>query len=234
MKIGLFTDTHYCNVDRLGGERDPRLALEKTKKAIEDFKREQVDLIFCLGDLIDHPEGQTKEQVLLSLKEILEIINSSGIPFYLVPGNHDFLTTTHKDYEENGVSLPPYVANTDSYNFIVLDANYRSSMEHFENAGVEWTDSNLPSKQLNFLKGELKKSDKECIVLVHENIDPEIIKSHRVKNDQEIRQIIKESGKVKLVIQGHYHEGKETIIDDILYITLPALCENGAHRILEI
>ena len=38
---------------------------------------------------------------------------------------------------------------------------------------------------------------------------------------------VKESKKVKLVIQGHYHKGADNIINGIRYLTLPALCEKS-------
>ena len=45
---------------------------------------------------------------------------------------------------------------------------------------------------------------------------------------------IRESGKVKLVMQGHYHLGAERTIDGIPYITLPAMCEgtDNSYQIL--
>ena len=55
-------------------------------------------------------------------------------------------------------------------------------MERFDKAGVEWTDSNLPPSQIDFLKNELAKSDKPCVILVHENLDPSVDKMHIIKN----------------------------------------------------
>jgi UDP-2,3-diacylglucosamine pyrophosphatase LpxH len=59
---------------------------------------------------------------------------------------------------------------------------------------------------------------------------------HIVRNAADVRQIIRESGKVKMVIQGHFHSGAESIIDDIPYITIPAMCEREEmpYKIMEI
>lgn len=226
MKIGIFTDCHYCYADRLGPFRRPRLSIGKIKKAMESFKKQNVDMVFCLGDMTDHDEGSTKEQIIACFKEAMSLISSYSIPFYLIPGNHDYLVMSAGDMErEAGFKIPPYVINTSTHNFIALDANYRSQMERFDTAGVEWTDSNLPPKQMEFLKNELTKSTKPCIVLVHENLDPSVDKMHIIKNADQIRQIIRESKKVQMVLQGHYHLGKESIVDNIPYITLPAMCE---------
>lgn len=237
MKIGLFTDCHYCHADKIGGNRRPMLSFQKIKEAMERFKEESVDIVFCLGDMTDHDENSTKEDIISCFKEAMQAIKSYQIPFYLVPGNHDYLVMTAEDMErEADFKIPPYTIETEKYNFIILDANYRSNMVRFDKAGVEWTDSNLPPFQIDFLKNELDNANTPCIILVHENLDPSVDKYHIVKNADQIRDIIKSSGKVKMVIQGHYHQGNENTVDGIPYITLPAMCEGEENyfKILEL
>ena len=228
MKIGLFSDPHYCKIERLGETRMPALSYNKVKEAMEHFKAQKVDICFCLGDLTDSPEGVTKDDAKRNLEEILCLINSYGIPFYLVPGNHDFITLTREDLLRAGIKTPPYVVENE-YSFIILDANYRSNMEHFDTAGVVWTDSNLPKEQIDFLKTALNESKKNVIVLVHENLDPSLEETHIIKNANEIREIIKNSGKVKMVIQGHFHGGNEIMVDDIPYFTVGGMCEKDIN-----
>ena len=234
MKIGLFTDTHYCDAESLGTRR-PSLSYGKVKIAMDQFKAQGVDIVFCLGDLVDCPDGLTREDTLRSLRKILDLIESYEIPFYMVPGNHDYIALTGADFEAHGLKTPPYVVENDDFRFIVLDANYRSSMERFDIAGVEWTDSNLPKEQIEYLKSALE-TGKACIVLVHENLDPTICESHRVNNAEEVREVIKNSANVKMVLQGHYHKGKEGIFDEIPYLAVPAMCEgDGApFKIIEL
>ena len=236
MKLGLFTDCHYCK-SRLGGGRDADASLEKIRISMEAFKEAGVDICFCLGDLTDNGPEDTRETVAECFKEAFGLASSYGIPFYLVPGNHDYLILKAEELVELAdYKTPPYTVETEKYDFIILDANYRSSMVRFDIEGVEWTDSNLPPFQLEYLKNALEKSNKECIVLVHENLDPALHMTHVIKNADRVRSIIRESGKVKLVLQGHYHGGAEAEIDGIPYITLPAMCEHseGYYRILDI
>ncbi len=228
MKIGLFSDPHYCKVSSLGETRMPILSYEKIKEAMEHFKKQEVDICFCLGDLTDSPEGVTKADAEKNLKEILSLIHSFEIPFYVVPGNHDFITLKREDLAKAGIKTPPYVIK-DEYTFIILDANYRSNMEHFDTAGVVWTDANLPKEQVEFLEKALKESDKPAIVMVHENLDPTLEESHIIKNATEIREIIKNSGKVKMVIQGHFHGGNEITVDNIPYFTVRGMCERDEN-----
>ena len=237
MKIGLFTDCHYCKAEYMGPTRRPRLSIDKIKEAMDEFKANGVDMVFCLGDMTDHNENSTKEQIIDCFKEAMQLISSYEIPFYLVPGNHDYLVMSANDMEkESDFKIPPYTIEADAYNFIILDANYRSNMVRFDKAGVEWTDSNLPPQQVEFLKSVLNNSTKQSIILVHENLDPGVDKMHIIKNAEIIRDIIKNSQKVALVIQGHYHNGNENTIDNIPYITLPAMCEGtrNSFRILEL
>lgn len=237
MKIGLFTDAHYCKSEVLGGSRYALASFEKTKASMEHFKREGVDIVFCLGDLTDNDLNDTYLDVAENFKAIMSLIYSYDIPFYLVPGNHDYHIMKGDDIEKiGGIRLPPYTVSTNKYDFIVLDANFRESMERFDSAGVVWDDSNLPQYQIDFLEKELSSSDRKCVVLVHENLDPSVDKRHIIKNADKIRDIISKSGKVCMVLQGHYHPGNTNIIDDIPYITLPAMCESSDDyfRIIEL
>ena len=237
MKIGLFTDCHYCKAEFLGSTRRPLLAKKRVKEAMEHFTSSNVDMVFCLGDMTDHNEGSTREEIISCFNELMSMIKSYNIPFYLVPGNHDYLMMSAEDMErEAGFKIPPYTIEASSHKFIILDANYRSNMIRFDKAGVEWTDSNLPSEQLELLENELSNSTKPCVVLIHENLDPGVDKMHIIKNSDKAREIIKSSGKVQMVLQGHYHLGKESVVDGIPYITLSAICEAESNyfRIIEL
>jgi len=44
----------------------------------------------------------------------------------------------------------------------------------------------------------------------------------------QVRQILQDSGKVRKVLQGHYHPGHCSVHQGIEYRTFPALCEQGA------
>ena len=232
MKIGIFTDEHYCRADALCRTRRPSLSLLKIREAMESFRAAAVDLCLCLGDLIDHAPGDAREDIAACFDEALSLIRSYGIPFYLVPGNHDYLMLTGDALRGAGIQIPPYTVSVGGYRLIVLDANYRSDGRRFDVAGVEWTDSNLPAEQCAFLRAALEDTDEACIVCIHENLDPFVESRHIVKNAEEIREIIK--GKAAMVLQGHYHPGAEHTLDGVLCLTLPAMCEGteNSYRIL--
>jgi len=232
MKIGLFTDAHYCKARVLCGTRRPSLSPAKIREAMNVFREAGTDMCICLGDMTDHAPEDTHDDCLANLRELIALIGEYDIPFYLVPGNHDYLMMTGDDIKASGLLLPPYTIDTPSCRLIVLDANYRSDMRRFDEAGVDWTDANLPPEQIAYLKEQLSSAVMPCVVLVHENLDPNVECRHIIKNAAEVRQIIAESGKVKLVLQGHYHPGAENTIDGIRYLTLPAMCEGEENRYL--
>lgn len=234
MKIGIFTDVHYCKVEVLCETRRPSLSLKKLKEAMDAFRSENVDFCLCLGDLTDHAAGDTKTDVAACYNEILELIFSYNIPFYFVPGNHDYLMLSGEEIERSGLRLPPYKFTAEGYDFILLDANYRLDGRRFDEAGVEWTDSNLPDEQCEFLREALSSGGNKKIVCIHENLDPNLDNLHTVKNADRVRGIIK--GRAEMVLQGHFHPGGENTVDGIPYITLPAMCEGekNSYRILDL
>ena len=205
--------------------------------ALDAFKNENVDVCICLGDIIDRAPNATKEEGVDCLKEALSLITSYNIPFYLVPGNHDYGVVPGEELEQLlGHPLPPYTVDACGIRLIALDANYRSDMRRFDVAGVNWKDSNLPPEQIDFLAAELAASPYPCIVLSHENLDPNVPHTaHIVKNSAEARAVIYKSGKVISVLQGHYHKGCDSTVDGIRYLTLPAMCEGeeNSYCILE-
>lgn len=235
MKIGLFADSHYCADETKNKTRRPKLSLEKVKTAMQYFKSVDADMCICLGDLTD--SACEDFSVPDPLENILEIIKTYNIPFYCVPGNHDYMDySAEKFFELIGTALPPYIVETPNLSLIILDANYRSDYRRFDVAGVQWTDSNLPPEQSLFLENALAASKKQCIVFVHENLDFNVEEHHIIKNADEVRRIIEKSGKVKTVVQGHYHLGADNIINGVRYFTLPAMCEGTQNRfaVLEI
>lgn len=238
MKIGLFSDPHYCKADDLGLNRRPVFSLEKIKEAMGAFKNQGVELCFCLGDLVDHAVGDTKKEVLENLNEVLSVIRSYGIPFYLVPGNHDFADLTREDYINAGVDFPhPYsIIEAEDCDFLLIDANIRSSGKHFDTEGHVWDDANIVEASFKPVFSSFISTEKKHIVLVHENLDPTVQEQHIIKNAESVRKVINESGRVKLVIQGHFHYGSDWYDGEIHYHTVKAMClgKSNYYEIIEL
>ena len=227
MKIGVFTDPHYCKADLLCKTRRPNLSLSKIRTAMDAFVEAKVDFCVCLGDLTDHNhEDDTHETVLGYFQEVMALVRSYDIPFYFTPGNHDYHMLSGEELSLGvGLPMPPYTVDAATCRCIFLDGNYRSDMQRFDVGGTKWTDSNLPPEQIDYLYRQLRSATTPCVVLIHENLDPNLEQRHIVKNAEDVRRVIANSGKVILVLQGHYHKGGDNIVDGIRYLTLPAMCE---------
>ncbi len=231
MRIGLFSDSHYCMESALEGTRLCSLSLGKIRDAMEYFVTHGADLVICLGDMAD--AGDDPEANHRCIREVSSLIKSFDIPFVLAAGNHDFKAAEASQLRDlTGFSLPPYTFDIGEYRIITLDANYESDMKHYDPSGFDWTDTNLPQDQLDYLRTALASSDRECIIALHEPLNEAAGDWYRVNNAEEIRKIIKDSGKVKLVIQGHKHEYEDAIEDGIRYVTVIGMCEGESNRFM--
>lgn len=236
MKLGIFSDLHYCNADDLGLGRRPLMGIQRLKVAMTAFREQGVDACICLGDMIDRAEGDSREQVLEYLRGAVSIIRPFDLPFFLVPGNHDFLVLSREDFKAEGVTLAPIACKIGDFTLIMLDANYRSDMGHFDTSGEKWDDAHVPSNQLKMLEDTLSSADGSCIVLIHENLDPRVDFSHQVRNASEVNEVIsRHASKVKLVLQGHFHYGAEGELDGIPYHTVKSICvfDTDFYEIIE-
>lgn len=237
MKIGIFSDLHFCSSEYLGLGREPKRGFERLTLALNDFKQNEVDFCVCLGDMVDKSEGDTKDEVLGYLSECMQKIRALEIPFYLVPGNHDFLMLTREDFKSAGVNIAPFVIKHEGVTLIGLDANYREN-GHFDTVGEKWDDAHIPDDQLEMLEREIDASSGKCIVLIHENLDPCIDFSHQLRNAGEVNRIIKaHADKIESVIQGHYHYGSDTLVEGVPYHTVKSICvitNESFYEILEL
>jgi len=114
------------------------------------------------------------------------------------------------------------------YHFVVLDACFRSDGEPYGRKNFNWTDSNIPAAEIEWLKGDLEKTTHKTIAFVHQRLDVE--GHYGVKNAAEVRRVLEQSGNVLAVFQGHYHRNDLKEIGGIRYCTLVAMVE-GADNI---
>jgi alkaline phosphatase len=232
MKIGIFTDCHYSSAQLTCGNRRNSRSLEKIQRTADALSR--CDLVICLGDLIDCDE--TREKTIENLKCVSSIIRSIPAPFICVLGNHDLYAFEKDQFKLiTGFTLAPYTIQKEGKTLIFLDACFQSNGKPYSPYGNwDWTDAGLTD--ISLLGQELECAQEPVYIFLHQNIDPNVEKRHIIRHADRIRALLEKSGKVKAVIQGHYHEGMESVINGIPYITLPAMCtlEEGYYRILDI
>lgn len=231
MKLGLFSDPHYSSHELTCGVRRNSLSLKKINDALAYFRQQGCDLVICLGDLIDREDDHEKE--IMHLSRIACTVEQSGVPFISLMGNHDAFALTEKEfYSVLGEKARPHPLKLGEITLIFLDACHFATGVHYAPGDDDWTDTFYPYTE--DLKLQLQKAKGEVIVLMHQNIDPDIHVSHCLSNAAEIRKVLEESGKVRRVVQGHYHPGAQNVVNGIRYLTLPAMCENEKTNSLHI
>lgn len=247
IRFGLITDLHFADRDTPdGSSRYYRESLQKLAECVSVMNREKVDFLIQIGDFKDQNDPPVESETLEYLKTISHELNRFHGPTYHVLGNHDHDSISKQQFLDgvtiSGINPPKsyYSFDKKNFHFVVLDANYTSSGEEYDHGNFDWKDSNILPAQLDWLHQDLNRTKKPVIVFVHQRLDEkEGNASYCVRNAAVVRNILEEAGNVILVIQGHYHPGDMSTINDIVYYTLPAAVEgsgleNNSFAILEI
>ncbi|MDR2259161.1 MAG: metallophosphoesterase [Treponema sp.] len=227
--LGIFTDTHYSRKPD-DGERFFQNSLDKMKHLTRLFRKRQVDLTFCLGDLIDKEEND--KDAALRLEELLTVWKTVSVPIYLCPGNHDISALPREDFFKiAGLPCSRAYRSFDygGVHFIILDTNHDKEGRAYTPRTMRWDECYIDPLQLEWLKADLKNGSGPALVFSHANLDPRFhngeLDPHVVKNHEEVRSVLVNSRRVQMVLQGHYHKGRQCIMDEITYFTLPAVVE---------
>lgn len=241
IRFGIATDPHYAD-RKSAGTRFYRESLVKMREFVNRMNSEKVDFIIELGDLKDMDEIKSDITSINYIRKIEKKIKRFSGPTYHVLGNHDTDCITKEQFLDNveNTGIPRdrtyYSFNQSGMNFIVLDANFRSDGSHYERGNFDWTDSNIPEIEIEWLEKTLKSFNSPAIVFVHQRLD--CGGEHCIKNAADVRKILSYSGKVAAVFQGHHHAGGQSVMDGVLYYTLKAMVEgsgveNNSYALVE-
>ena len=235
LRVGLITDLHYAE-KAPAGTRHYRETLGKLREAAKQFEQDKPAFVVELGDLIDAADSVEVEQSYL--KTINREFSTICKERHYVLGNH-CVDTLRKEEFLGGVEQEKsyYSFDRDGFHFVVLDSCFRSDGQPYGRKNSEWTDTNIPAAELEWLEGDLKVNDKLVIVFAHQRLD--VSNNHGVKNNADVRTIFESSSKVLAVFQGHSHQNDLTEIGGIHYCTLVAMvegssAENNGYSLMEI
>jgi predicted MPP superfamily phosphohydrolase len=242
VRFGVVTDCHYADADTVG-TRFYRESPDKLAECVELMNAEKVDFLIELGDFKDQNTPPVELRTLLYVQVMENVLQGFNGPTYHVLGNHDMDSISKMQFlnrvENTNIdsSRSYYSFDFNVLRFIVLDANYRADGTDYDHGDFDWTDANIPSEELNWLKEKLAGAPGSVIVFIHQLLDG--TGSVYVKNAAEVRQILQASDKVLAVFQGHHHSGSYSNIAGIHYYTLKALVEgsgpeNNSYAIVEV
>lgn len=226
--FGVFADTHYAQKPD-DGVRYFQNSLGKLEDILAWFSTFEPDFLVCLGDAVDYrTDGESARP---QFDELAGLLKETGLPVYFVLGNHDVCTLPRAEFarafhfEERG-----YLSfDHEGTHFVVLDTNYDANGVPYNANTLQWDNTYIDATQLEWLKQDLAQTPLPTVVLAHANLDPRDTDgapdAHVVKNHEEARRILTQSGKVKLVLQGHCHTGYKSVLHGIPYLTLRAVVE---------
>lgn len=227
VRVGLITDLHYADKPP-AGSRFYRETLTKLEEAATQFEKDKPDFIVELGDLINAADAVDVEKAYLA-RINNEIAALPGDKHYVL-GNHFVDTLTKEEFlGEVGQKASFYSFDLGGFHFIVLDACYRSDGMSYGRKNSKWTDANIPTDQIEWLKSDLNDAPGKAIVFVHQRLD--VKNDYGVRNADQVRKVLEDSGKVLAVFQGHNHKNDLKEINGIHYCTLMAMIEgSGAEN----
>jgi predicted phosphodiesterase len=242
VRFGIVTDCHYADADTVG-TRYYRHSLDKLAECVEAMNAQKVDFLVELGDFKDQDSPPVEQKTISYLRAVESVFRGFDGPTYHVLGNHDADSLSKVQFLANieNTGIDPgrsyYSFDFNGVHFIVLDDNYKSDGADYGHGDFDWTDANIPPAELQWLRQDIAASRGAIIVLIHQLLDG--TGSHYVKNADEVRQILEQSGRVLAVFQGHYHDGGYSLIEGIHYYTLKAVVEgpgpeNNSYAIVEV
>lgn len=228
LRLGVVTDPHYAELPTWT-TRHYRESLFKLSEAARFFDREQVDALLELGDLVNGAEENNEEHARVA-EEALALYRG---PRYHVLGNHDLDALSKETFQSivRNEGVPPadtwYSTRIGETRLIVLDACFKEDGAPYNAGNYHWQDTWIPQEQLDWLQRELDRESAPTLVAVHQCLNGD--DAHRVKNADEVRAILSNSGQVMAVFQGHQHQGGYEEIDGIHYVTFQAVVEGSGR-----
>ncbi|MDX1934451.1 MAG: metallophosphoesterase [Capsulimonadales bacterium] len=227
----LVTDVHFAEADARGS-RHYRESIAKMREAATTLGRRKPDIAIELGDFIDSaPKAGAKEEKAF-LKRINEEFATLCPRRHYVLGNHCVGKLSKKQFLETVEQKSSYYSfDRNGFHFIVLDACYRRDGVSYDAGNFEWTDTEIPPEQREWLKADLKAAKGKALVFCHQRIDLEPGNEEGIHSSATVREILRDSGKVLAAFMGHSHRNEYRQIDGVHYVALAAMVEgSGAEN----
>jgi alkaline phosphatase len=211
VRIGFVSDIHY----QLMGPSESQARVFAFAKAMQSW---QPDFVVQNGDLVHGL--YSVEQQLADFATAESLLSLSGVPVYRVLGNHDLKPDPYLVYDAlyGREGTPYYSFDQGDFHFVVLCAAY-DTLGYVS----DWAKGFVPPAERQWLIADLNDTDKYTVVFIHHNLenstwmDPSV---YGVYGRQEIRDILRDSGKVIAVFQGHRHITHLWVRDGIGYFAL--------------
>jgi 3',5'-cyclic AMP phosphodiesterase CpdA len=227
LTVAFLTDVHFGPSALFGGKlrKLSHLAPALTAAVVDELRgRVRPDLLVNLGDDIEDESPALDRERYGACQALLR---AAGCPVLNVAGNHDTVHLTHDDLTAawGRRGHLHYVRDVGGYRFVVLHTIERKDL-----------DVTIDAEQLAWLRDELARAPGPAVVLMHHSASEQDLSDSRwfsaaphlalVRNRAELRRVVRESGKVLAVFNGHVHRNHVDVIGGVPYVTVQSLIEN--------
>jgi 3',5'-cyclic AMP phosphodiesterase CpdA len=227
LTIGIVTDLHFGPEAGWNGKlrKLTHLAGDLTRDFVRAMNDEvHPDLVVNLGDDI---EDESREADLARYGECQAILRTARAPLVNVAGNHDLIHLNREDLSRFWQRSGPlyYSFDAGGWHFAVLHTIEKQDVE-----------IRVPATQLEWLRGDLAAGHTPTVVLMHHSASEQDVEDSRwwpgrahmalVQERAALRRVFEDSGRVKVVVNGHLHWNHLDVIAGIPYVTVQSLIEN--------
>lgn len=188
----------------------------------------KVSQLFLMGDMIDFISGESKYFIIQN-KEIINILNelSNNIEIIYLEGNHDYnLKSIFPNIKVVSREEQPLLGKNKDDKIIKL-----SHGDNFSDWKYNFYCIIIRNKYLlhflNFIDINFFISKKIEDSLLKKNI------CYKIFNFEEIVKRRVENYSCDIVIEGHFHQGEEFLVDNKRYVNVPSLCCQKKYLRLE-
>jgi 3',5'-cyclic AMP phosphodiesterase CpdA len=186
-------DTHLLN-DKCGPW------FETVAKSVRS--QEKIDFVLAVGDLAN--DGTAAQ-----LNAARSVLESFGVPFHAVPGNHDYQTQTdRKEYDRQFPDRINYRFEHEGWQFLGLDSS----------DGVKYEKVAAGKDALAWLDAELPKLDEKKPTVLFTHFPLGIGVKYRLTNADAVLDRFK-AVNLRAVLNGHFHGFTEKTVRDAIVTT---------------
>lgn len=235
LRIGIVTDVHAHDTEAPVEHKVMTNYAERLTAFVDAMNAWPADAVIELGDFVngafvlgaDYGDPTRIPQILDNAVAVFSGLES---PTHYVLGNHDLYDLSKDEFlAAVGGDARYYSFDLGGFHFVILDAEYNDPAgDDFDHVFMR-VKCRIPQHELDWLRDDLAQTDLPTIVCVHQPLDSEFDANAGgppVVNNQEVRQLLSESGDVIAVFQGHDHDNVYQLIDGIHYVTFAAMVDH--------